>query len=637
MSRQVQIRRGTTAEHAAFTGAQGELSYNTTTKRLHSHDGSTVGGAVHALLSEMQTADAAAQAAAEATAAAALAARVATLAGTGGAATVGNLDSAGNYNATDLEGALTEIADTSTYVNLLRFFTPAQIADYQARTAQTNYAGALDLTSAVQTAIYTTYAAGRNLFCPAGAAKITATLEIPTNSALYQDQPDTWEMIGQGVGQGFVQSPTIYKGTVFLANTDITIFRYHQRRVQPTGGGLWTVKRIRFQQNLSTAASTVVVLDNLIDGCEFAFNVIYTAGTGNGVDVTYQIKGEFHHNFISNRNWAAGPAVGTGVGIGVNFPVIVGSGLLSIYKNTVRGFLWGYQVGGAGFNPVCSMLEQNECSMCENGVWVKTGTSNMKLHKPYFEGITGTCVKDDGAQTVVDGGQFYLGFTIGIDGSSGGNLYGNTYINNYLETSGAIPCTLIKVVSGGPTKNIYGNTLLFSTSGGVVPGVVGLDISGSTARINHHSNAYNPRGRWIGGAGTQKIIDTTTAGAYGLGTANDVDQEVPALRRGAMSLALGSAVLTNSDLVGNKLTVGDLSFYQVNGTAATINEISFVNTRHGQRILFETTTGNLMVFTNSALMKLAGAATFTGPGTIEFVCTVSGSTVTAKEVGRTVF
>lgn len=41
---QLQLRRGTTAEHAVFTGAQGELTYNTTTKKIHLHDGGTVGG-----------------------------------------------------------------------------------------------------------------------------------------------------------------------------------------------------------------------------------------------------------------------------------------------------------------------------------------------------------------------------------------------------------------------------------------------------------------------------------------------------------------------------------------------------------------------------------------------------------------
>jgi len=41
---QRQLRRGTSAEHTPFTGALGELTYNTTTKRVHIHDGVTPGG-----------------------------------------------------------------------------------------------------------------------------------------------------------------------------------------------------------------------------------------------------------------------------------------------------------------------------------------------------------------------------------------------------------------------------------------------------------------------------------------------------------------------------------------------------------------------------------------------------------------
>ena len=41
---QVQIRRGTTAQNAAFTGVQGEVTYDTDTFRLITHDGATVGG-----------------------------------------------------------------------------------------------------------------------------------------------------------------------------------------------------------------------------------------------------------------------------------------------------------------------------------------------------------------------------------------------------------------------------------------------------------------------------------------------------------------------------------------------------------------------------------------------------------------
>lgn len=44
MASQVQLRRGTTSDHSAFTGALGEVTYDTTVKSLRVHDGSTVSG-----------------------------------------------------------------------------------------------------------------------------------------------------------------------------------------------------------------------------------------------------------------------------------------------------------------------------------------------------------------------------------------------------------------------------------------------------------------------------------------------------------------------------------------------------------------------------------------------------------------
>ena len=44
MSRQVQIRRGTDAEHRDFIGAIGEITMDTTNRTLRVHDGKTPGG-----------------------------------------------------------------------------------------------------------------------------------------------------------------------------------------------------------------------------------------------------------------------------------------------------------------------------------------------------------------------------------------------------------------------------------------------------------------------------------------------------------------------------------------------------------------------------------------------------------------
>ena len=44
MAKQLQLRKGTATEHNTFTGANGEVTVDTTNKTLRVHDGTTVGG-----------------------------------------------------------------------------------------------------------------------------------------------------------------------------------------------------------------------------------------------------------------------------------------------------------------------------------------------------------------------------------------------------------------------------------------------------------------------------------------------------------------------------------------------------------------------------------------------------------------
>ena len=44
MTKQVQLRRGTTVQQSTFTGALGELTVDTTKMTLVLHDGTTAGG-----------------------------------------------------------------------------------------------------------------------------------------------------------------------------------------------------------------------------------------------------------------------------------------------------------------------------------------------------------------------------------------------------------------------------------------------------------------------------------------------------------------------------------------------------------------------------------------------------------------
>ena len=56
MAKALQRRRGTTAEHANFTGLEGEFTYDTTEKRVVAHDGKTKGGVPMAKVSELESA-----------------------------------------------------------------------------------------------------------------------------------------------------------------------------------------------------------------------------------------------------------------------------------------------------------------------------------------------------------------------------------------------------------------------------------------------------------------------------------------------------------------------------------------------------------------------------------------------------
>lgn len=52
----LQLRRGTTVEHSTFTGAEGEITVNTTKDTLVVHDGTTVGGFEIALAADVAAA-----------------------------------------------------------------------------------------------------------------------------------------------------------------------------------------------------------------------------------------------------------------------------------------------------------------------------------------------------------------------------------------------------------------------------------------------------------------------------------------------------------------------------------------------------------------------------------------------------
>ena len=519
-------------------------------------------------------------------------------------------------------------------LSVLDYMDVAQITDYQARTAVADMVGALDLTAPIQTAINAAYAAGQSLYFPPGAAKV-AGLEVPTTTASYEDRGDTWCMYGAGAPQPFVREPRA--GTVLISSTDAPVFRYHQRRVMPTSGGNTQVRGIRFEQRNVTATSPVVLWDSMSEDADFSHNSIVQFGLGDGFKVTYQIKGNIERNFVMcGAYFTGGRSV---AGVGFNIPSAADAGMLTVRKNTARSFFWGYVHGDGTNDSSGALFEQCESSDCVNGMWNKAGCTGATFSKTYTEGITGTCIKDEGTMTTIAGGMHYLGFTVGIDASATSN-YGTLIEGNYLETAGP-GCTLIEVGSGGPTKTVCGNHLLFSTSGGSVTNVIGIEIAGLNARLDITGNAFLPRGAWTGGAGTVKILNSSTGGLIGsLPLADGTDNEIPSLLRGAVTYQQNASALTQVNVNGsNVLALPPTNSVLISATSAALvtglsQAADFVD---GARpVSLRTTTAN-MTFQDSATLQLAGGVSFTGPGILELQVEVAGGVVYGYEKSRSVY
>lgn len=526
-----------------------------------------------------------------------------------------------------------------TQRSIFEWMTAAQIADYTARTAVSNWASALDLTVPIQTAINETYAAGVQLIAPAGAARISELIvQVPDSP--FEDRGRAWSFTGAGSAQPFVRYPD--GGTLFIAdNTTGPVLKYKQNRTTPTAGGNVKVLGIRFEQRNTSSTHPVVLFESLAEEAEFGNNSIIQYGTGDGLKVAYHIKGNIHNNFVMSGTYFT--STKSAAGIGFNILSAADSGMLTVRKNTARAWNWGYVHGDGTNDSSGALFEQNECSDCTNGIWNKAGCSAATFFKTYTEGITGTCIKDEGIMTTIYGGMHYLGFTIGIDASTTSN-YGTTIEGNYLEVAAA-SCTLIKVGSGGPTKNVINNHLLFSTSGGSVTNVIGIEIVGLNPRVNINSNAFLPRGAWTGGSGTVKVLNSATGIATGSFPITDgADIEYTKYVQAGIGYQQNANALTASSVDGsNIMTIPESNVINLNEptTAKTVTRITQSGMPDECRIVHFVTTNDKFTFQDSAYIQMAGDASWTANasegGILTLLLVYTGGATYAKEIARTSF
>lgn len=515
----------------------------------------------------------------------------------------------------------------SAEVSVFDYLSDTQRADVLA------YSFGVDVTTPCQAALDAAHAANKNCYFPAGGYLVTG-LTIPGNvdGSGTDDRDKGMRIYGQGFGEPFVHLNT--GGTVIKSVTDAPVLKDILGTANSSNGTI-RVDNIRFDG--TSASHPVVNLTSFYGISTFHNCVVYQRGTGDGLRLGWGATVWVHECYVMNKDWASFTVGASRVGTGISYVPTADNGLVTISKCTSRGWLTGYQLAGAAGTAYSACIDKCEASVTYNGVILQSNTRKCVVSNNYFEGGDGGVgINNLGNYNTIRDNLFFAGYATVIQDLGTSNI-GTLIEGNLIAIGNKVNGKGIVLQSsaafGGYDKSITNNSINYTAG---TAGVKGIQIVGTSPRLQMIGNSFDPRGAWTG-SGSIKIDDQTTAeGPFGLITQENGDYEFPVLSSGALSLFRSSPALTQSDVSSNTLTIPNGSYFTVTATAATtVNKFS-AGTLEGRVVVFRTTNAN-MTFADTAYNQLAGGASFTGPGTITFFIDKVGSDNYAYELSRSVF
>ena len=104
-------------------------------------------------------------------------------------------------------------------------------------------------------------------------------------------------------------------------------------------------------------------------------------------------------------------------GVGIYYALETESGLFSISKTTVRGFLTCYEIGDSAGSarPFNTSIRDSECSQCYNGVVINSVCENTVIDNLYVEGCEGgVAINDKGKYTTISNCLISLGLSFSL-------------------------------------------------------------------------------------------------------------------------------------------------------------------------------------------------------------------------------
>lgn len=495
--------------------------------------------------------------------------------------------------------------------NAWRFLSAAQIADVQGGTLLQ------DCTTALQNWLNCAFLGNISAYLPGGAYLTSGTLIINKADAASEYRGDGFTVYGDGSGPAFDTADT--RTSLLYSVTNSVILRYEQYLGSGTTSGNYYVRGIRFIQNSSSCTVPVVQLDVLGEYSVFERCDVFQAGTGDGIRCLQMTKATIQFCNVLNRDWPTAVLGAGRVGCGINIFDQYNAGLGCIRKCTSRGFLDGYILGYGNFDLGPFLIEDNEASVTYRGLTIGALTSKTLVSHCYFEGQELTCITDGGKYTSIRDCELQPNtWTTGIDGSAQGG--GAFYDGNQVGMSPALSSVTGININGSASllATVSNNYIIWGSSGTGLSNVIGLQLSGVNAMINHHANMFNPNSGWSGATNCHAISDLTTSstgssgtGTRGFGVQEDGSTVFPRMTRGAFGLWKNATALGNTALSSGVLTLGNASYVVWNPTSGTLSVTSIsggaCEEGHIYKLRIVNGTGNNLTITNGANLRIGTA------------------------------
>jgi len=561
MSTQVQFRRGTTTQNNAFTGAAGEITYDTDVKTLRLHDGTTAGGGAIVLNNvSSQTA----------------------LNKTFSTGSVWNGNAVGlAYGGTG--SALTATAGAVPYSTSSGLGLSAAGTSGQVLTSGGTNSPVWVNASSLTTGTATTATTATNI---AGGSAGQLVIQSDTNLSTFITAGASGTFL-QSAGAGY--SPTWAAGQVTLGSTavslggTVTTFSgltnlimgngsYGSGSISGpgiTGSGPWTVTVTGMssttglsigQQIIATAGTgslynspTSVVIASVVNSTSITVTVTGgttpTAGTITGITVLGYLQVPVGTN--AQRSWT--PA----------------TGMVRYNSDTVsfEGYSSGAwsSLGGVSSVDKYTYIRAETSAGASNGeleFFAKNSAGNAALkvagmNYSRFLEATGTVLGTQTTQALFD----TVATTLNIGGSATTVTLGNA-------TSATLTIRPGTVVGSNTTQNLF-NTVATTINFAGAATTISIGASTGTATIaNPTVTLTNATALNLNGASPAIATTSTTASVF--------NSTVTTLNIGGAATVVSIGAGTGTTTVNNNLTVtGNLT---INGTTTTVNNETVVNT-----------------------------------------------------------